>query len=900
MRINFEKNYKYINPFDRYVIIVVFYLVIGLANAQTIFKGIVTDSLGQVMPLTNIYLQPNLRTVIVAFSITDSTGYYEFSYNKSGTYQINITSLGFRSQQISVVIDSLNPPKQIINNIRLQPQKMELNEVIVNANLPVVVKKDTISFKADAYADGTEAVVEDLLKKIPGLEVDGRGNIKVNGKSIEKVMIDGDDLFEKGYKLLTKNLNAGVIDRVEVYDHYSDNPLLKDVEDSDKVALNLTLKEDKKQQLFGNAMLGGGTDDFYENRLNIISFLKKSKYFFFGNLNNTGLDPTGDISQISGNSFVSGNRMADNNKAPEVMSLVAARPSLKDAYINFNNAEMASLSSITSLSEKTKLKTLGFFTADENNFFRDQTLDFFGPGEAFTNTEKYRLRKKTKLGFVKTDLTSNLSKTKLLEYSGNISIGNQETNTRLLFNGIPTEENLDHDPLSIDQYISYTSKLRKNRALILSAQYVHDEKPQSYVADTFLLSKLFPNNTSATRTAQHAATNTNAFATEARWITNNDNSNWEVKAGYHYTSDRLNNTLLLENDSSLQAVDSLYRNRLNLNQNDFYSSVRYRKNLGRLKISAKTELHQLFAKVENNFDSKQTNPLYWSGQISGEYKFSNISLLTASYNLNTDNSNLLAVSDGFVLNNYRNLSRGFGKFEQLQNQFLFINYTYGGFLSGFTLNSAFVYSRESDYFGNISRIEPEFSTSELALLQNRESYSYNLQSDYFIKAISSNLKAKFNYANTHFQNFVNQSGKRSIESQNINFGGELRSAFLGFFNYHIGSEWQYSEVKFDGKSTRTDNLTFLDLYFNIHKNTTIKLQNDRYFFGNLDGDSSFYFTELSAQYKLKETGMSFELVGHNLLNTNNLQNSNIGDTSTSLTDFRLIPRYIMLKVGFRF
>lgn len=871
-----------------------------ILSAQTTLQGIVTDSLNQPVPFANVYLQPAAKEVVVAYSITDNDGRYEIVFDKTGIYKLHISSLGFKTVIISVTIDSLNPPKLIINNVRLQSQKMELNEVIVNANLPVVVKKDTISFKADAYADGTETVVEDLLKKIPGLEVDSRGNIKVNGKSIEKVMIDGDDLFEKGYKLLTKNLNAGVIDRVEVYDHYSDNPLLKDVEDSEKVALNLTLKEDKKQQLFGNATLGGGTDDFYENRLNLISFQKKSKYFFFGNLNNTGLDPTGDISQMSGNSFASGNRLADNKSAPEVMSLVAARPSLKDAYINFNNAEMASLSSITSLSEKTKIKTLGFFTADENNFFRDQTLDFFGPGEAFTNSENYRLRKKTKVGFIKTDLTSNLSKTKLLEYSGNISIGNQETNTQLLFNGIPTEENLNHDPFSIDQYISYTSKLRKNRALILSAQYVHDEKPQNYVADTFLLGKLFPNNTTATRTAQHAATSTNAFATEARWITNNDTSNWEVKAGYHYTSDRLNNTLLLGDDSSLQAVDSLYRNRLNLNQNDFYGSVRYRKNLGKLKISAKTELHQLFAKVENDLDSNQSNPLYLSGQMSGEYKFSNISLLTASYNLNTNNSDLLSVTNGFVLNNYRNLSRGFGKFEQLQNQFLFVNYTYGGFLSGFTFNSAFVYNRESDYFGNISRIEPEFSTSELALLRNRESYSYNLQSDYFIKAISSNLKAKFNYANTHFQNFVNQSGKRSIESQNINFGGELRSAFLGFFNYHIGSEWQYSELKFDGKSTRTDNLTFLDLYFNILKNTTIKLQNDRYFFGNLDGDSSFYFTELSVQYKLKESGLNFELVGHNLLNTNNLQNSNIGDTSTSLTDFRLIPRYVMLKVGFRF
>jgi len=167
-------------------------------SAQTILQGIVTDSLGQTMPFANVYLQPIDKAVIVAYSITDNDGRYEISFNKTGHFELHISSLAFKTVTIPVVIDSLNPPKQIINNVRLQPQKMELNEVIVNANLSVVVKKDTISFKADAYADGTETVVEDLLKKIPGLEVDSRGNIKVNGKSIEKVMIDGDDLFEKG------------------------------------------------------------------------------------------------------------------------------------------------------------------------------------------------------------------------------------------------------------------------------------------------------------------------------------------------------------------------------------------------------------------------------------------------------------------------------------------------------------------------------------------------------------------------------------------------------------------------------------------------------------------------------------------------------------------------------
>lgn len=870
---------------------------LGFSYAQTTFQGRVTDSLDNPVPLANVYLQPAQKQVVVAYAITDNNGHYAFTYAKPGAYTLNISALGYKTQVFPVQIDSLNPEKSIVVNTVMQTQKTELAEVIVNANLPVVVKKDTISFKADAYANGTERTAEELLKKIPGLEVNSQGQISVNGKSIEKVMVDGDDLFEKGYSLLTKNLNAGVIDRVEVYEHYSDNPLLKGVEDSDNVALNLTLKEDKKQQLFGNANAGIATDEFYEHRLNLISFQKKSKHYFFGNANNTGYDPAGDLSGISGNTFTSGRRPADGHEAPNVMNLSAGRPNLKNSYINFNNAEMATLSSIFTLNEKTKLQTLGFFSGDENDFFRDQQFEFFGPGDPFVNTEDYKLRKKTKNGFFKADLTSNLSKNKLFEYSGNIRLGNQNTKTSLLFNNEPINEKLTSNPLSVDQYLSYTIKQKTNKAFIAQAHYKYDEKPINYAADTFLLGALFDKQ-DFKATAQQSLAISQIATAELRWITDKQKSNWEWAAGFKHISDRLGNNIFLGEEEDLQEFP--FGNELNFQQQNIFLSGRYRQSFGRLKTSVKGNLHQLFTKQDDQNGVSRKNPLYWSGNFDAEYKFSNISILMATYSFNQNNAQLLQVADGFYLTDYRSLNRGFGNFQQLQNQFLFVNYAYGGYLNGFTFNTSFIYSREADYFSSKVLFDPNFTVSETALLSNRESYSFNFQSDYYIKSISNNLKSKFGYTQSRFQNFVNQSGLRDIESQNLNFGFEMRSAFLGFFNYHFGSEWQYSEIEFDGKNTRTDNLSFLDLYLNLNKSLTIKMANDRYFFGNIDGNSDFYFSEVSALYKPQKNNWDFELKAHNIFNTNNLQNSNISDSSTSTTDFRLLSRYLIFKIGFRF
>jgi hypothetical protein len=144
----------------------------------------------------------------------------------------------------------------------LENKSIFFNEVIVQTKKPFVIRKDTISFKTNFFTDGTEQTVEALLKKIPGLQVDNEGTIKVGDQEIEKLMIDGDDLFERGYKILSKNMPAYPIEEVEILKNYSNNRLLKNIEKSNKVALNLKLDEKSKRVWFGNIETSLGNDNF--------------------------------------------------------------------------------------------------------------------------------------------------------------------------------------------------------------------------------------------------------------------------------------------------------------------------------------------------------------------------------------------------------------------------------------------------------------------------------------------------------------------------------------------------------------------------------------------------------------------------------------------------------------
>jgi hypothetical protein len=148
---------------------------------------------------------------------------------------------------------------------------------------------------------------------------------------------------------------------------------------------------------------------------------------------------------------------------------------------------------------------------------------------------------------------------------------------------------------------------------------------------------------------------------------------------------------------------------------------------------------------------------------------------------------------------------------------------------------------------------------------------------------------------------VNHSDLREVKNISAGYGFELRSAFRGIFNYNIGSKWNYNQVKTTSANSFTDNMTFLDLFFIINDKLNFQFQTERYFFGNLDRDNNqYYFLDLEARYIAKPNKLTFSLSGNNLFNTKAFRNYTVTDITVSKTEYRLQPRYIMLKMEYRF
>ena len=875
-------------------------LSFSFSYAQSLIKGKVKDLNNESIRSASIILKDNTGKIIT-YTYTDEYGKYKLNTEKTGQFVLIASSLGFEQKSVDVTIENYNEIKTL--DYILTPKVTEIKEIIIESKRPFTIKNDSIFFNADSYKQGNEQTVEDLLKKIPGLNIDANGTIKVGNQEIEKVMIDGDDMFEKGYKILTKNMPVQPIDQVQLLQNYSNNKHLKGIENSNKVALNLTLKEDAKRVWFGNINAGYGlvSENRYEFRTNLMNFGKKNKYYFLTNLNNIGVDATGDINHlIRPYRFDEPASLGDDQTANTLLGLGFDTPNLKQKRVNLNNAEMLSLNSIFTLSNKVKLKTLGFLNTDEVDFYRNSFQSFSVGNTTFTNTEDFIGRKKQLIGFGKVDLTYDISKNKTFEYTGKFNKTNEKNRSDLLFNNDLLNERLNANNQLIDQKIVYTNKFKEKKVFLLSGRYIDEKTPQNYSVNQFIFSDLFSEN--ANNTKQLSENKMQFAGVEAHLLDKKTNGDLlELKMGNQLRIDNLNTRFqLLDNQTSL-SFPNRYQNNLIYTTNDLYLSAKYRFKLGKFTLLTQSVAHQLINQLENfNIKSNQ-NPFFIMPKIGLDWKINEKNKILTSYSYNTTNAGVLDVYSGFVQTGFRSFSKGFEAFNQLNSSSAIFTYTYGSWGDKFFANTFIFYSKSNDFFSTNSNIAQNYSQDEKIIIKDRESLSISSSIDRYFKPIKSNLKINLGATKTNFKNIVNYSNLREVKNLNADYGFEMRSGFRGFFNYHIGSKWNYNQVETTIKNNFTNNMTFLDLSFMFSNTFNIQMQSERYFFGNLDkNNNQYYFLDVEARYVLKENKLTFFLSGNNLFNIETFRNYSISDINISQTEHRLMPRYVILKMEFRF
>ena len=271
------------------------------ATAQTATKttkktkanvtGFVKDSEdGEALVRATIQIMSEDTTKMIAGGVTNTLGGYTIKNVEEGTYIVKISYLGYHNFTRKITVRNAETIHNVGTTL-LIPNTILIEGAVVEAALPQMeVKEDTLIFNADAFKVPEGSVLEDLVKKLPGAEVSSDGTIKINGKTISRILVNGKEFFSNDKDMAMKNIPTEIVDKIKTYDRASDQERLTGIQDgNEETVIDLTVKKGMNKGWFGNFDLGYGTEDQYANRINLNRFI--DDYFqasIIGNINSNG------------------------------------------------------------------------------------------------------------------------------------------------------------------------------------------------------------------------------------------------------------------------------------------------------------------------------------------------------------------------------------------------------------------------------------------------------------------------------------------------------------------------------------------------------------------------------------------------------------------------------------
>lgn len=472
-------------------------LAVTVSAQRYTVKGVLQDAdKNELIGAVVVLLNPS-DSVMIAYGVSNTKGEFSLPNIKAGSYNMQITYVGYGTIQRLLELTGEEKTRDLGIIVMGQESQM-ISEVTITAEyVPIKITKDTMEFNADAFKVQPNAVVEELLKKLPGVEVDAEGNIKVQGEDVKAVTVDGKDFFGKDPKMATKNLPADAVKKVQVFDRKSRTSEFTGIDDgNDEKTINLELKENRKGGSFGNVSAGYGTDQRYESKLMMNKFAKATQFSFIGSLNNlnqTGISAS-DFMSLSGNTGGGGfgRNPGGNTGAPiswgpnnngEITSGTAG--------LNFNH-EFANKSKINASYYLTQARTNLIQTSKAENFLQDRVI--------YSDTDNLANTKNTNHAFY-TNLDLKIDSTTELQWINNVTVraSNSDSDRNVLtLSDIRESLNSSHQlQKSNSDQASYTGEINLRKRLKKKGKTITlDGRFSTSASDDFthLISEIFDRN----------------------------------------------------------------------------------------------------------------------------------------------------------------------------------------------------------------------------------------------------------------------------------------------------------------------------------------------------------------------------------------------------------------------
>ena len=482
---------------------------IGLAQdiKNYTVSGTIQDEQQAALPSATVVLMQVADSVLVGFGVTRNDGSFQIKHNRPGEFVLQVSYVGYSSHV--KLVQLADDAKVDVGIIGMQQSAQVLGEVeITGDHIPIFIKKDTIEYNADAFGTRPNAVVEDLLRKLPGVEVENDGSIIAQGEEVEQVLVDGKEFFGTDPKIATKNLPADAVDKVQVFDKKSEMAEFSGIDDGEtSKTINLELKEDRKQGVFGNVTAGYGSMDRFDTKLSLNRFSKNQQISVLGLANNVNkqgfsindyIDFSGGMSSMMRASGGSGRltiRAGGRNSIPISDGLSEGFSESLAGGVNYN----------IEFNKKTELRSSYFYNGVRSNIEEQVYRQNFLSNRDFETFESNDELSKNKNHRVNLIFEHDLDSTQNIRFSSSVGFNDQFgdlvqatqniNSDGLVQNTSDVTNNSDGDGISFQGELMYRKKFSK-KGRNLSATVSLGINNDDYRLDLASISNFYNRDTS--------------------------------------------------------------------------------------------------------------------------------------------------------------------------------------------------------------------------------------------------------------------------------------------------------------------------------------------------------------------------------------------------------------------
>lgn len=891
------------------VVLLITFVEISFAQTNVIkISGIIRDS--SKTPISGAIVKIKKDTsqqAIVAYNLTNKQGYYELTFkNQMDSLWLEVSAIGFNTYYkhfSSSQIEHKNIDVILQHNYRFLPP------VDVKTIPPITQNKDTISFNVNAFNKNNASNLESLLKTMPGFQIADNGSLLFNGKIIDKVLIEKDDLFGNDYTPLTQNINPDNLEQIQIINNYKDEADLSQTgSKGNKQVLNLKFKKNKLAKVFGDATVSVPVNR-YEEKLNAISLIPKAKFVLLSNANSIGnltlplLNAKYDIKNIT----------ASNNKATTLQPAINI-PDINIAN-NFdksrvmdNKSWLNQFNSQFNISKRFKLKSKIQLNNDAFSQYYSQTQNYFNATNPITITEENNINKEIFGTQLEVNPTYTLGSKFQATYNGLFHYNKANNQVNGYIYNTPLMQLLNQKLVYGMHSLKLIFILFKKEVITVDFNYENGKLPQQFSFNPFIADSLFQLNKPYNSVYENTNNNQENFSIKANYHTTlKKGQSIGFNSGFTFNNESFNSNLYAFNNfDSLYLLNSSFQNTSHYNNHSFFVEPFFTANINKyFTYTFSTSL--LYQQLKQNSNTATNfSKLYLLPNFEIAYQPNTKNIFSISYSSNNNLPSIKNLLYGFSFTQFLSLKNGSTNLNIGRTNTFLLSYTYLDlFRKGILLSIGSFYNQIYEPYITASSssgpylIQKELINEDRLLGNNIAFYGY---AEKLIKPIKSQIKLNTSYYTGESYAIYNASLQQN-STKGFKLKVQYNSVFEKGFNFSIISIYQRNSFKNQLFNNNESSTLFgqLELHYKFAKKFQINYNlNYNSLNSNVGTSNNIFLNDAGILWKPENKKYAMYCTVKNIFNQSNFSNNSITPYLFSSSQYQLLRRFILFSLQYKF